>query len=281
MMSKLWKLTILSTVCFGAAFVWSARSLADDAATPNPQTTVVPAAASSDDSSFVNIAAGELPYADLISDLDDSGVTASADIQDEFSQLVGDSQPLDWQHLDLKKEFGDTQFALTQIVTRVTDTTGNFDALFTHTLPTQNQPETMVTEYSRRINGAEESTIGTNIVIPRMFTGTNGFSVQTPDVPDATVVYNFHLKSHPLIPTFDLRDPEGTYELTPVTTASFDPIGSIGAHGLQYTWTNGNSNYNVNVVPREVGNDTLTFEIDRQQVGSGLTSSTVLVYEAL
>lgn len=276
-MSKLLKLTIVTTLGLAAAVSWSARSLADVAVTPFEPAVV----ASGDSGAAANITAGELPYADLISDLDDSGVTSSADIQDEFSQFAGDSQPLDWQHLDLKKEFGDTQFTLTQIVTRVTDTTGNFDALFTHTLPTQTQPETMVTEYSRRINGAEESTIGNDIVIPRMFSGMQGFSVQDPKVPDATVVYNFRLKPNPLIPTFDLRDPEGTYELTPVTPTSFDPIGSIAQHGLQFTWQNGDTNYNVNVVPREVGNDTLTFEIDRQQVGSGLTSSTVLVYEAL
>ena len=247
------------------AAVWSAKTLADDAP-------------------VVDLSTSHLSADNLVSDLDDSGLVSHDDIQSELSQIIGENDPLDWAHMDLKKEFGDSQYTLTQIVTHVSDTDGNFEVLFNHTLPTHDQPEAMTTEYTRRINGAEESTLGTSIVIPRMFDATHGFSStisQTPQIPDANVVYNFHFKAHPLVPTFDLRDPEGTYDLTNVTPTTFDPIGWISAHGLQYTWTNGISSYDVTVTPRETDSGQLIFEIDNQQEGTGVMSTTIFVYNQI
>ncbi len=247
-----------------AVAVWSAKTLADDLAT------------------------GTLSAGDLFSTLDDNGLVSHNDIQSELSQIVGDNDPLDWTHMDLKKEFGDSRFTLAQIVTYVSDFGSNFEVLFNHTLPTQDQPETMTTEYTRRINGAEESTVGTSIVVPRMFDAADGFSNTTSTqsnasaaIPEANVTYNFQFKAHPLVPTFDLRAPEGTYDLTSATPTSFDPIGWISAHGLRYTWTDGISSYDVTVTPRESDSGQLIFEIENHQEGTGVMSTTVLVYNQI
>ena len=164
----------------------------------------------------------------LISNVDNCGLASHNEIRREIRRAEGKSPALIWKGLNLKRTFGDGKYALTKILTHITNNADRDEVLFADTLPEINQPESVTTEYTSPINIVEQS-MSTSLVIPRLFEGDKGF-VKNAAIPDAQVVYNFFLKPEPLVPISDFRIPEGTYNLTTVTPAAFNPIAWLMSH---------------------------------------------------
>ena len=253
----------------------------------------------------------------LIGNVDNSGFASHKDIQREIKKAAGNSPALAWKNLNFKKTFGNGKYALTKILTHVTDITDSVEVLFTDTLPEISEPESVVTEYTSPINIAEEN-MTSSLVIPRLFEGNKGF-IKNAAIPDAQVVYNFYLKPDRLIPMSDFRTPEGEYDLSTVTPTAFNPLAWLmskpkaqkpqpqisaasadfvgpmpqttapvakppanqNSH-LHFVWLNGTTLENTTLTARQPNNDTLTFDIKTVPVDAPTaTSEFVLIYQKL
>lgn len=211
----------------------------------------------------------------------ESGEKSSESIQSELSAITGDSKPIKWDSKNIQGKF-----KLSQVLTQVHNLDNNFQLLFTHTLSDQEQKEDTVTHYSSRINEADEKSIGASIVFSRYIEATNG----RPQFDSATrSQYFFFLKSDALKNSFNLREPEGAFEITSAKEDSFNPLGILNAEDgnfdeigeYQYEIQAGETAYIVNVTPRLTDLETLTIEADIREVNSLTTTTFVLVYEQL
>ncbi|MCB0349970.1 MAG: hypothetical protein KDD38_02230 [Bdellovibrionales bacterium] len=213
----------------------------------------------------------------------EGGEQDSQFIQSQLNAIAGGAtaETIHWDTKSLKGHY-----KLTQILTHVHNLENNFELLFTHTLPDQEQQEDTVTHYTNKVNEADEKSISASIVFSR-FINSNPKKAKPEFDSKTRAQYFFRLKPNVLKSNFSLRPPSGTFDITPTRDGSFDPLAILtNANGnfdeiseYVHEIAIGPTIYVVNVTPRLTDLETLTIEVNLRESKSLTTTTFLLVYE--
>jgi hypothetical protein len=148
-----------------------------------------------------------------------SGMRDSDEIAQEITHIAGASKPLSWAREFrplIKSERG--SLVLSKVVSHFQNLESRLEVMMIHNLPRPTQKESQTTFFTHRINEAEEKTIQAAVIISSQIDLVQGQPVLT---ESQLGVYRFGLNSNSLQRNFGLRDPDGTYEFSPIEKAAY------------------------------------------------------------
>jgi hypothetical protein len=211
-----------------------------------------------------------------------SGPRASSEIQNEIAQMAGDTNGVEFTKKNLNRAYK-LAIVMSHYKNMLSDP---YEILFIHTLADNGRPEDTVTFYTRKIDGAEERNTRGQLAISRLIEiGDKG---EPRFASGSRLNYRFGLEDHPIKRTYDLRVPEGTYQVSDVPEGSFDPLAILkdGENPFDYGLYHqeisfGDKTYDVQITVRPTELETVTIEVRMQEIKSLVTQTYILVYEEL